>query len=96
VLCITNLANKIEKTIFDEVPFPYIIGIIGMHFLELGPADSKPISSHESRISDHLGYTEDSCEISLSFHIQHNLCQVGSCDHGNEPSGSIICWKVLE
>jgi hypothetical protein len=21
---------------------------------------------------------------------------VGSCEHGNEPSGSIKCWKILE
>jgi hypothetical protein len=21
---------------------------------------------------------------------------VGSCEHGNEPSGSITCWEILE
>jgi hypothetical protein len=25
-----------------------------------------------------------------------NLAQVSSCEHVNEPSGSIKCWKILE
>jgi hypothetical protein len=24
------------------------------------------------------------------------LAEEGSCEHGNEPSGSIKCWDVLE
>jgi hypothetical protein len=25
-----------------------------------------------------------------------DLAQEGSCEHGNEPQGSIKCWEVLE
>jgi hypothetical protein len=25
-----------------------------------------------------------------------DLAEEGSCEHGNEPSGSVKCWEVLE
>jgi hypothetical protein len=30
------------------------------------------------------------------IYLTHDRDQEGSCEHGNEPSGCIKCWEILE
>jgi hypothetical protein len=58
------------------------------------PEGKRPLGRPKRRWADNIKM--DLREIGWDGMDWIDLAQDGSCEHGNEPSGSMKCWEVLE
>jgi hypothetical protein len=58
------------------------------------PEGKRPLGRPTRRCVDNIKM--DLREIGWDGMNWIDLTQEGSCEHGNEPSGSIKCWEVFE